>query len=412
MLYQGNIYKFSKKQDYSNEESRVFLKENRTNFQITHIPIHAKIEKISMMTSKKRVHAALSRKPVDRVPVFMWFHPVTVQKLARRLEIPVTYLDEVMGNDVKQTWVNNNYAMEGIVHDHEGETHTDFWGITWIKEGPFNQIQNSPLAGKDKEAIRAYQFPTARLDELLKLMSPVLEFRDNYFIGCDISPCLFEMYSRLRGMEDALIDIAADPEMAMSMLQRCADFAILLGEAACERFPLDWYWTGDDVASQQALLIHPDTWRKMIKPELKRIIDVGKRHRLWIAYHCCGALRSIIPDLIEIGVDVLNPVQCDCPGMDPISLKQEFGKELAFMGGVDTNYLLPNGSPDEVRSATFRLIEAMTRDGGGYILAASHTIPPETPDENIFAMYDVAGQSREEIFDRAANIRSHISKNS
>ncbi len=361
-----------------------------------------------MMTSKQRVHAALSRKPVDRVPIFMWFHPVTARKLAQLLEIPVQFLDEAMGNDVKQIWVNNNYAMEGIVHEHDGEMHTDFWGITWIKEGPFNQIHHSPLAGKAKDSILNYQFPTAHLEDLLQLMNSVIKFKDEYFIGCDISPCLFEMYSRLRGMEDALFDIAADPEMAMKMLHRCADFAIQLGEAACQRFPLDWYWTGDDVASQQALMLHPDTWRKMIKPELKRIIEVGQKHHLWIAYHCCGALRSIIPDLIEIGVNVLNPVQCDCPGMDPVSLKQEFGKELAFMGGVDTTHLLPNGSVDDVRRATERLISAMTSDGGGYILAASHTIPPETPDENIFALYETAGLSQEEIFDRAADVRNRI----
>ena len=123
-----------------------------------------------------------------------------------------------------------------------------------------------------------------------------------------------------------------------------------------------------------------------------------------MAYHCCGALRPIIPDLIEIGVGVLNPIQYGCPGMDAASLKAEFGRDLAFMGGVDTQGVLPHGSVDEVRRATEELIETLGA-GGGYILAASHTVPPETPDENIFAMYEVAGISREEIFDRAAAIR-------
>jgi uroporphyrinogen decarboxylase len=132
---------------------------------------------------------------------------------------------------------------------------------------------------------------------------------------------------------------------------------------------------------------------------------VGKAKGLWVAYHCCGALRPIIPDLIEIGIDVLNPVQCNCPGMDPLELKREFGRQMAFMGGVDTQGLLPAGTVDEVRRATARLIEGMTCDGGGYLLAASHTIPPETPDGNIFAMYDEAGINREMIFDRAAEIR-------
>jgi uroporphyrinogen decarboxylase len=92
--------------------------------------------------------------------------------------------------------------------------------------------------------------------------------------------------------------------------------------------------------------------------------------------------------------------------MDPLELKREFGQALSFMGGVDTQGLLPNGSVSDVRRATARLLEGMTADGGGYILAASHTISPETPDENIFAMYEVAGITREEIYDRAAEIRS------
>jgi uroporphyrinogen decarboxylase len=94
--------------------------------------------------------------------------------------------------------------------------------------------------------------------------------------------------------------------------------------------------------------------------------------------------------------------------MDPLELKREYGAELAFMGGVDTQGVLPNGTADDVRHATARLVEGMTSDGGGFILAASHTIPPETPDENVFAMYSEAGITREEIFDRAASIRKAL----
>jgi uroporphyrinogen decarboxylase len=94
--------------------------------------------------------------------------------------------------------------------------------------------------------------------------------------------------------------------------------------------------------------------------------------------------------------------------MDPLELKKEFGDRLAFMGGMDTQDLLPNGSPDDVRKATARLLEGMTADGGGYILAASHTVPPETPDENIFAMYAQVGIAREDIFDRAADVRKRL----
>ena len=127
--------------------------------------------------------------------------------------------------------------------------------------------------------------------------------------------------------------------------------------------------------------------------------------RTWEPRPSIRGLRPIIPDLIEIGLDVLNPIQGNCPGMDPITLKKEFGDKLAFMGGVDTQDLLPHASLAEVRRATAELLQGMTAGVGGYILAASHTIPPETPDENIFGLYAEAGISREEIFDHAAQIR-------
>jgi len=357
------------------------------------------------MTSKERVIAALRREGTDRVPVFMWFHPVTARRLAGLLEIPVADVGEAMGNDVRQAWVNNNYAMEGIVHERDGDGHVDAWGIRWVKEGAFNQIVGFPLADAAPDAIRAYEFPVAHIEDLLAQMQPLMAHAGTDFIGVDVSPCVFEMYNRLRGIGAALLDLAAQPDLAGEMLGRCADFAVTLSEAACDRFAVDWLWTGDDVAGQRATFMSPDCWRDLIKPHLRRVVRVGTDRGLPVAYHCCGALEPIVADLIEIGIGVLNPVQCNCPGMDPLELKREFGNDLAFMGGVDTQGLLPNGTADEVRRATARLIEGMTADGGGYILAASHTVPPETPDDNLFAMYAEAGIGRDEIFDRAADIR-------
>ncbi|MFH1264174.1 MAG: uroporphyrinogen decarboxylase family protein [Planctomycetota bacterium] len=358
------------------------------------------------MNSKQRVHAALRREPVDRVPIFMWFHPETRALLAELFEVPPASVDFVLGNDVRMTWVNNNHAMEGIVHQRDGQGHVDFWGIEWVKEGPYNQIARFPLQEASPEAVRRYQFPDDHMEELLALMEPVVVEADEYFIGCDVSPNVFEMYWRLRGMEQALLDMAADPDLAGEMFARCGEFAARLAEEACRRFPLDWLWTGDDVADQRSMMMSPDTWRRLVKPHLGRCFEVGKAHGLPVAYHCCGTPRPILGDLVEMGLDILNPVQCNCPGMDPIELKREFGDRLTFMGGVDTQDLLPNATADEVRRATRRLIDGMTSDGGGYILAASHTIPPETPVDNIFAMYAEAGISRQEAFDRAADLRA------
>jgi len=358
--------------------------------------------------SRQRVLAALQHKPVDRVPIFMWFHPETAERLASLLDIPPGTVPEAMGDDVKQTWVGNNYAMEGITHDSEGETHVDAWGIEWVRIGPFNQIRHSPLHNSSREEIARYQYPYQHIDQLLSNMDPLMAQAETVFVGCDISPCLFEMVFRLRGMEKTILDLVAQPDLSDLMIEQAANFATALAQAACDRFALDWLWTGDDVAGQKAMIMRPDSWRDRIRPHLERIFAVGKKRGLWVAYHSCGAIRSIIPDLVEMGLDVLNPIQCNCPGMDPLELKKAFGQHLTFMGGVDTHDLLPHGTADQVRRETARLLDGMMADRGGYIFAASHTIPPETPTENIFAMYEIAGVSRQEIFDRAATIRARI----
>lgn len=357
------------------------------------------------MDSKARVHAALRRQPVDRVPIFMWFHPETAHRLAGVLDIPVNVLAEVMGNDVRQAWVSNNHAMEGIVHEHDGDAHVDQWGIEWVKDGPFNQIRHSPLDTADDADLAGYTHPYEHADELLSNMNPVLAQAERFFVGCDVSPCVFEMVARIRGLEHTLFDLAARPAVARQMLKQAGRFAVHLSEQACTRFALDWLWAGDDVGGQFGMMMSPDCWREMILPELAEIFAVGKSRGLWVAFHCCGAIRPLIPDLIEAGLDVLNPIQCNCPGMAPVELKAEFGADIAFMGGVDTQDLLPHATADEVRRATAELLEQMTAGGGGYILAASHTVPPETPLENIWAMYDAAGLGAEEIFDRAADAR-------
>lgn len=357
------------------------------------------------MNSKERVRAALARENVDRVPIWMWYHPETVRSLAGFLGVPEDRVAEAMGDDIRQRWVGNNYAMEGIVHERDGQGHVDEWGIEWVKDGPFNQIRRYPLAQASEDETASYRYPYERAEALLGQMDAVLAQGEQRFLGCDVSPCLFEMICRLRGMEETALDLAARPRIAETMLQAAERFSVYLAHAACERFPIDWLWTGDDVGGQEAMVMSPRCWREMIAPHLARIVAVGKRHGLPVAYHSCGAIRPIIPDLIAMGIDVLNPIQSNCPGMSPLELARAHGQELVFMGGVDTHELLPRGSRSEVYDATRRLIDGMTQHGGGYILAASHTVPPETPMENILAMYEAAGEPREAIMDRAAAVR-------
>ncbi|MDP6380760.1 MAG: hypothetical protein QF662_05390, partial [Phycisphaerae bacterium] len=169
------------------------------------------------MNAKSRVHAALRREPVDRVPIWMWFHPDIAKRLGELLEVPASRVTDVMGDDIRQAWVGNNYAMEGIVHEFDGEMHTDFWGVEWIKEGPFNQIRRCPLQDADEKEILDYRYPYDHIDELLENMKPVVSVGRDFFIGCDVSPCLFEMVCRIRGMEAAALDLAASSQLSQAM---------------------------------------------------------------------------------------------------------------------------------------------------------------------------------------------------
>jgi uroporphyrinogen decarboxylase len=396
--------------EYTNLGKKTGIRNDSSRLRdLAFVPAYQELEEnepLRTMHHRDRVTAALRHTPVDRVPIWMWYHPATSSRLAQALEISPAQLTAVLGDDIRQTWVGNNHAMEGIVHDREGDSHLDFWGVEWVREGYFNQVRYSPLAGADETAVKTYTFPYDHTDALMANMYPVMAAREDYFVGCDISPCLLELLFRIRGMEDTLFDLAASPDLAAALLDKAADFGVHLGEEVCRRFALDWLWAGDDVGGQQAMIVSPQQWRELIKPRLARIVAVGRKHGLPVAYHSCGAIRPIIPDLIEIGVNVLNPIQCGCPGMRPAELKREYGQSLAFMGGVDTQDLLPHAGADEVYDATKELVDDMTADGGGFILAASHSVPPETPVENIFAMYAAAGESHEAIFDRAATLRA------
>lgn len=356
------------------------------------------------MDAKTRVNAMLHRQKVDRVPIFMWFHPQTARKLAAYLKIPVTLLDEALGNDIRQRWIGNNYAMEGVALD-QGEVRRDAWGIVWQREGEFNQILSSPLSEVAGEQIAAYEFP-ADVDALVDNLAPLMPYAKEYFIGADISPCTFELYNRLRGMENALLDLALFPETVKQLFAKSTDFGLRLIDGAVQKYHPDWIWLGDDVGGQQNLLMNPVCWREMIKPNLAELVRRSKNHHLPVAYHSCGAVHDIIGDLIEIGVNVLNPLQCNCPGMELRQLHREFGAHLTFMGGVDTQELLPQGSAGQVYDKTKELLDIMLADNGSYILAASHTVPPETPLENIFAMYAAAGLDQSSILGKAEALRN------
>jgi uroporphyrinogen decarboxylase len=194
---------------------------------------------------------------------------------------------------------------------------------------------------------------------------------------------IFEISWYLRGMDTFMMDMIDNREFAETLLDTITDIRIGMAEKYA-RSGVDILMLGDDVSTQLDMMISPSLWRELIKPRLMRIISCAKKTKpdILVFYHGDGNLQTIIPDLIETGVDILNPVQPEC--MDPALIKKEYGGKLSFWGTMGTQTTLPFGTPKEVEEAVKQMI-ATAGQGGGLVLAPTHTIEPDVPWENIEA---------------------------
>ncbi|MCX6080573.1 MAG: hypothetical protein NTW32_13655 [Chloroflexi bacterium] len=200
---------------------------------------------------------------------------------------------------------------------------------------------------------------------------------------------VFECAWQLRGMEEFLTDMAVAPELPLYILERVTDVIVenTRRALALAGDDIDTVYFYDDVGAQNGLLISKNMWRRFIKPFHQRIIDVARQAGKQVMYHCDGAILSLIPELIEMGVDVLDPIQPTAKDMVPEKLKAEFRERLSYHGGVDIVGTLPLGSPDDVRNEVRQRVQLMG-ENGGYILSSSHHIQSDTPLENVLAMYE------------------------
>jgi uroporphyrinogen decarboxylase len=192
------------------------------------------------------------------------------------------------------------------------------------------------------------------------------------------------------------MDLLLNPEFAGRMMDFVEDIWIRMAQNALKALGdhVDVVAWGDDVASQESLLLSPKTYRAQIKPRHRRMIQAIKSLRdVKVSYHSCGAVYELIGDLIEIGVDSLNPVQVSARNMDPVKLKKEFGGRIAFWGGIDTHRVLPFGTPEEVRKEVRRMINILGKKGG-YVLASVHNMQAEIPPQNIVAMFEEGKSSK------------------
>ncbi len=350
------------------------------------------------MKHRERVLTALNHEEPDRCPMQISFTPEFAQRLTANMHMGDnklhnphgggnTYeLERALGEDLLLTsvgWANSYYQ--------EADTYTDEWGIGWRSvhydtaygPGRYTEMKGCPLA--DDSAVGSYQPPDPHRPELYHEADWVLKtFKDEYYIVGVVVTTIFETAWALRGYERMLSDFALNPELAEQILDIPLEYHLTAAKRLVE-MGVDMIWTGDDVGAQNAMLISPRMWRKFFKPRMARFISELKaiNPQVKIAYHSDGVIYPIIPDLIEIGLDVLNPIQP--ASMDPVRLKQEYGKNLSFWGSIDEQHTLPFGSPGDVTNEVITRLRTIGKNGG-LILGPTHHVQLDTPMENFWAM--------------------------
>ena len=212
--------------------------------------------------------------------------------------------------------------------------------------------------------------------------------------GGDWIPLLCTLFN-LFGMEETLLKLHSEPAIVEAAIAHVEHFLVEFSRRLLDetRGLIDIYWIGDDFASQQGLILSPDHWRRFLKPSYRRLFDLARSYGVKVWFHSCGTFRPVLPDLIDLGMDVWETVQVHLPGNEPEVLKREFGRHLAFYGAINSQDTLPFGTPEAVRAEVRERIGVLGRDGG-YICGSDHTILPDVPMENVLAMLDEAKRFR------------------
>ncbi len=248
---------------------------------------------------------------------------------------------------------------------------------------------------KTGHALESYSWPDAGNKlRFAGLREKAQQIRNNDKIVFTKGLCagLFEMHQRLRGMENSMLDPFLFPLNSDKLIGKLTDLKIEFWDALFDEIGdlVDIAGEGDDYGTQQSQLISPDQFREYYKPHFNRILKFMKEKapHVKIMFHSCGNVRPVIPDLIELGVDILNPIHITANGMEPVQLKKDFGKDIVFWGGgIDTQKILPTGTIQEIQDDVRRNIEALA-PGGGFVFNTVHNIQSEVPPQNIMAMWE------------------------
>lgn len=268
--------------------------------------------------------------------------------------------------------------------DEFGDTIKDEFGVVWSTSRIDRGAPIVPCLAEP--SLAGYVFPDPLRAERFSGLAEWCLRQEQHFRIIWVGD-LWERATFMRGMENILLDVALNRAFIEALLERLAEYILETVQALAGQCHFEAIAVSDDYGTQKSMLISPADWRKLIKPCLARIYALAKKHGLVVFHHSCGHIVPIIGDLIDMGLDILHPIQPEA--MDIYFLKRQFGKHLTFCGGIATQTVLVQGTPEEVRNEVRRLKQQMSK-GGGYILEPGITLQADVPKDNMVAMIDEA----------------------
>jgi uroporphyrinogen decarboxylase len=376
------------------------------------------------MSSRQRVLKALNHEEADRIPIDLGGFQTGIHRKAyedlidylgydetlqildpvQQLVVPSERVLELFHVDVRYVTAKGADSFQGDLELNERDGRLwhdleDEFGVIWSM--PDNQmlymdISHHPLANATIHDVADYPFPDGGDPSRFSgVREKALEIKNHtpYALSSGICGVTYEICWYMRGLEQWFIDMKVNPAMCEAIIDHTSQFWVdwmtgFLGEVGDL---LDVIMIGDDLAGQHGPLFSPAFYRKVVRPRQQRVIDTVKEHtnaRIW--YHTCGNCVEYIPDLIEMGINALNPVQISARGMDPTMLKETFGRDMTFWGGaIDTQHILPFATPERVREEVHQNIEIL-KPGGGFVFNNVHNIQAGVPPENIVALFETA----------------------
>lgn len=346
------------------------------------------------LTSRDRVKTALAHKQPDKVPaafecvgsvynkLMKHYNFSDSEQLYNKFDIDTRYIaPEYIGPELKSYNDKDGHLVE-----------KSFWGFElthhWTGKEYNTITSHYPLADINNiEDVEKYNWPQADWFDYESVKRQCEKYKDKAIVMGHEGP--FQIAAYIRPMEDLLYDMAAEPEVAKRIYDRMVEFELEYYERIFEAADgnITILRPHDDYGTQISLLFSMDMWCDFFKSNTKKLTALAHKYNAFYMQHSCGAVRNVIPELIKCGVDVLEPLQ-KVVGLEPEGLKRDFGDDISFHGGIDTQGILPYGTPQEVMDETRHYIDVLNKNGG-YILMASQAFEGDVPTENIEALYSV-----------------------